>query len=134
MASQEMTTKEKQELQGTEQVRPGRYFMPDVDIHETQDGLWLYADMPGVEQNQVEVQLHEGVLTIQGDVGLQAYQGLTPVYSEYRVGPFLRRFTMPERYRYDVERVAARLVDGVLEVHIPKTELAKPRRIPVAAG
>jgi HSP20 family molecular chaperone IbpA len=134
MATQEMTTKEKQELQGTEQVRPGRYFMPDVDILETADGLWLYADMPGVEQDKVEVQLHDGVLTIQGEVGLQMYEGLTPVYSEYRVGPFLRRFTMPERYRYDVDRIAARLVNGVVEVHLPKAEAAKPRRIQVRAA
>ncbi|MGD9762731.1 MAG: Hsp20/alpha crystallin family protein [Candidatus Binatia bacterium] len=131
---QEMTPKEKQEVQGTEQARPGRYFSPDVDIYETPDGLWLLADMPGVDPGEVSVELNDGVLTIQGDVGLKGYQGLTPAYCEYRVGPFLRRFTLPHRYQYDADKITARLVNGVLEVQIPKAESAKPRRIQVATS
>lgn len=134
MTSQELTPKEKQEVQGTEQVRPGRYYVPDVDISEDADGLWLRADMPGVEPDKVSVELEEGLLTILGEVSLQPYEGLTPVYSEYRVGNFLRRFNMPQSYQYDAERIAAKLVDGVLEVHIPKAEQAKPRRVPVVSG
>jgi HSP20 family molecular chaperone IbpA len=73
-------------------------------------------------------------LTIQGEVSLKPYQGLTPLYTEYRVGNFLRRFTLPQGYQYDPEHIAAKLVDGVLEVRIPKAERAKPRRVPVATG
>jgi HSP20 family protein len=134
MTTQELTPKEKQEVQGSEQVRPGRYYVPDVDIAEDGDGLWLRADMPGVEPDRVAVELEDGLLTIQGEVSLQPYEGLTPVYSEYRVGNFLRRFNLPQSYRYDADRITAKLVDGVLEVHIPKTEQAKPRRVPVVTS
>jgi len=134
MANDDLTPRDKQEVQGGEQTRPGRYYVPDVDIQEGPDGLWLRADMPGVESDAVAVELHDGVLTIQGDVGLASYAGLEPLYGEYRVGPFLRRFTLPERGRFDSERIAAKLVDGVLEVHLPKTEAAKPRRVQVATA
>ena len=132
--SSELTPKEKQEVQGTEQVRPGRYYVPEVDISEDADGLWLRADMPGVDPDRVSVELEDGVLTIQGEVSLKPYEGLTPIYTEYRVGNFLRRFTVPQSYQYDPERISAKLVDGVLEVRIPKAEQAKPRRVPVTAG
>ena len=134
MTTQELTPKEKQEVQGTEQVRPGRYYVPEVDICEVGDGLWLRVDMPGVDPDKVSVDVDEGVLTIQGEVSLQPYRGLTPVYSEYRVGNFLRRFSMPQSYSYDPQRIEAKLVNGVLEVRIPKGEQAKPRRIPVGTG
>lgn len=134
MATQELTPKDKQEVQGTEQVRPGRYYVPDVDIFEGSDGLYLRADVPGVQPDKVSVELEDGVLTIQGEVTLQDYDGLTPVYSEYRVGNFLRRFNLPDSYRYDADRIVAKLTDGVLEVHLPKAESAKPRRITVQAA
>lgn len=134
MTSQELAPKEKQEVRGTEQVRPGRYYVPDVDIAEDSEGLWMRADMPGVEPDKVSVELADGLLTIQGEVSLQPYEGLTPVYSEYRVGNFLRRFNLPQSYRFDAARIVAKLTDGVLEVHIPKAEEAKPRRVPVATG
>jgi HSP20 family molecular chaperone IbpA len=134
MTAQEITPKDKQEVQGNEQVRPGRYYVPDVDILEDPDGLLLRADMPDVEPDRVTVELEDGVLTIQGEVALQGYEGLTPIYSEYRVGNFLRRFNLPDSYRYDAERIEAKLTDGVLEVRIPKAESAKPRRVPVKAA
>ncbi len=132
--SDQLTPRDKQELQGSEQVRPGRYYVPDVDIAELPDGLTLHVDMPGVDSDRVSVELEQGLLTIEGDVSLQPYEGLTPIYCEYRVGNFLRRFSLPESYRYDPDRIVAKLNDGVLEVHIPKAEQAKPRRVPVASG
>ncbi len=131
--NQEITPKEKQELQGSEQVRPGRYYVPDVDIAEAPEGLTLHVDMPGVDPDRVSVELEDGLLTIEGDVSLQAYDGLTPVYSEYRVGNFFRRFSLPQSYRYDPDQIEAKLTDGVLEVRIPKSEQAKPRRVPVSS-
>lgn len=130
----EMTPREKQEVTGGEQVRPGRCYVPDVDITESADGLRLYADMPGVEPDTVGVELHDDVLTISGEVNLKTYEGLKPIYSEYRVGPFQRRFTLTDRRRYDAERVEAKLVDGVLEVFVPRSEKAKPRRIDVVTA
>lgn len=130
----ELTPKEKQEVQGSEQVRPGRYYVPEVDIAEDADGLSLWADMPGVDPSKVSVELEDGALSIQGEVSLQPFEGLTPAYSEYRVGNFLRRFNIPQSYRYDADHIAAKLVNGVLEVRIPKAEQAKPRKVPVATA
>ena len=76
---QEIATKEKQQVQGSEQTRPGRYFMPDVDIREYDDVLRLWADMPGVADKDVDVMLRDGVLTITGTVSTAAYEKLAPL-------------------------------------------------------
>ena len=130
--SNELTPKEKQELQEKEHTRPGRTFVPEVDIREDEHALWLWADMPGVSQDQVEVELHDNVLRLEGRVELRDYEGLTPLYTEYNVGNYLRRFTLSNAQHFDRERVSARLINGVLEVKLPKAEQAKPRRIPVS--
>jgi HSP20 family protein len=132
--NQEMTPKEKQELKEQEQTRPGRTYVPDVDIREDDEALWLWADMPGVSSDQVEVELHDDVLRIEGHVTFDPYKGLSPVYTEYNVGNFARRFTLADGARFDAEHVAARLVHGVLEVKLPKAAKAKPRRIPISAS
>lgn len=134
MTTDELTPRNKQEVQGGEQTRPGRYYVPDVDIAETADGLWLHADMPGVEPDAVSVELHDNILTVQGDVTPASYEGLTPIYSEYRVGSFLRRFALSPRHGFDAAKVSAKLVEGVLSVHLPKAEEAKRRRVPIAVG
>jgi len=130
----EMAPKEKQELKEQEQTRPGRTFVPEVDIREDDDALWLWADMPGVAPDQVEVELHDDVLRLEGRVALEQYKGLTPAYTEYNVGNFARRFTLADGARFDADQVAARLVNGVLEVKLPKAAKAKPRRIPISAS
>jgi HSP20 family protein len=127
MAEKELTTKGKQELQGEEQTRPGRTYVPDVDICETADSLWLWADMPGVDEQAVQVNLAEGILSIEGDVSLKDYESLVPVYTEYNIGNYLRRFTVSQDI--DVDNIKARMTDGVLEIELPKSARAKPRRI-----
>jgi HSP20 family protein len=134
MTTQEITPKQKQEINEADQTRPGRYYLPDVDIREDDDALWLWADMPGVKQENISVDLDEGVLTVRGEVSLEEYEGLDPVYTEYNVGNFVRRFTLPTSSRFDTDRIAARVSAGVLEVEIPKTEQARQRRIPVQAA
>ena len=133
MASQnELATKEKQQAPGTEQTRPGRYFVPDVDIAEDEDCLWLSADMPGVSEKEVDIVLKDGVLTITGTVSATAYDKLAPLYTEYNVGNYIRQFTLNEAI--DESRIKARMANGVLELGLPKHERAKPRRIEVTAN
>jgi HSP20 family protein len=126
---QEIATKEKQQVKGTEQTRPGRYFLPDVDIREYEDELRLWADMPGVSEKDVDVTLKDGKLTIMGVVSTAGYEKLAPVYTEYNVGNYVRQFTLNEQI--DESRIRARIKNGVLEVELPKREQAKPRRIEV---
>jgi HSP20 family molecular chaperone IbpA len=134
MSRQELTPKEKQELKGQEQTRPGRFYIPAVDIWEDEDGLTVYADLPGADPDKVHVELNADVLTIVGEVALADYQGLAPVFTEYNVGHFQRRFSIPDSGAYDCDRIQARSREGVLEVTIPRSEASKPRRIPVAAA
>ena len=68
MATQELSTRTKQEVTNGEHLRPGRTSVPEVDIYETADGLWLWADMPGVDERSVEVNVANGVLSIAGHV------------------------------------------------------------------
>jgi HSP20 family molecular chaperone IbpA len=134
MATQEIEKREKQELQEKEQTRPGRYFVPDVDIYEDEEALWLRADMAGVDQNHVTVELRNDALTIHGQVLPDDYQGLTPVYTEYNVGNYLRRFTLVDAANFDDEKISARMANGVLELKLPKAARAKNRRIPIATN
>jgi HSP20 family molecular chaperone IbpA len=132
MTSQELTAREKQELKTNEQTRPGRTYVPEVDIYETQDGLWLWADMPGVDENSLEVRVADGVLSIEGQVALQEYDSLDPVYTEYNVGNYARRFSLSNEI--DADHIKARMTDGVLALELPKAERAKPKRIAVSVG
>jgi HSP20 family protein len=131
MATQELTPKEKQALQEQEKTRPGRYYVPDVDIFEDEQSLWLSVDMPGVELANVDVELRDDVLTIEGRVSLKSYDRLTPLYTEYNVGHYFRRFTLPDSNRLNADQIRARITNGVLEIELPKSERAKVRRIPV---
>lgn len=131
--NQELTPKAKQEAEQREGTRPGRLFIPDVDIAEDADALWIWADVPGVSADRVGVNLDEDTLVIEGRVSLDEYSGLTPAYTEYLVGDYVRRFTLSDAAHYDHDRITARLENGVLEVKLPKAEAAKPRKIPVSA-
>ncbi len=132
MTTQELNVRSKQEASGAEHTRPGRAYVPDVDICETPDSLWLWADMPGVDEKSVDVKLADGMLSIDGQVSLQPYDNLAPVYTEYNVGNFTRRFTVSSDI--DAEHITARLANGVLEVELPKAARAKPRRIAVSVA
>ena len=132
MTDQELAVKDKKEVTREETTRPGRTYQPEVDIFETKEGLWLWADMPGVDEKSISVDLADGVLTIEGGVALDDYKDLTPVYTEYNVGNYTRRFAISSDI--DAERIEARVQNGILELRLPKAEKAKPRKIAVSAG
>ena len=132
MVEQTLPQKEKQAFQGREQTRPGRYFVPDVDICEYEHELRLWVDMPGVPERNVEVTLKDGALVIEGLIDPGLYGGLSPRYTEYNVGNFYRQFTLNENI--DESRIGAKMRNGVLELTLPKAEKAMPRRINVAAA
>jgi HSP20 family protein len=131
--SKELTTRSKQEIsKPEEQTRPGRFFVPDVNIYEFNESLKLWADMPGVKQGDVEVTLKDGVLTLIGRISTDMYENLRPMYTEYNVGNYYRQFVLHEDI--DESKIKAKLCNGVLEVELPKKEQAKPRRIEVTAA
>jgi HSP20 family protein len=132
MTPQEIAVRNKQELAGEERTRPGRTYVPDIDVCETADSMWLWADMPGVDERSLDIKLSEGVLSIEGQVSLKDYDNLTPVYTEYNVGNFARRLSISNDI--DSDRITARITNGVLELQLPKSERAKTRHIPITAG
>ena len=119
-----------QETQTPEPTRPGRTFRPNVDIVETDSGLRLWADLPGVDESSVEIELVDNVLAIRGRVATAEYDNLRPLYTEYGVGDFDARFRLSNAI--DGEHIGAKLRNGVLELELPKVAAARPRKIEVA--
>jgi HSP20 family protein len=104
-----------------------RYIAPPVDIYETSDSLVLLADLPGVAPNDLEVRLEDNMLTLNGKA--KPARPDAPTYREYELVNFFRQFELSEQI--DQGKVSADLKHGVLTLHLPKTEKAKPRQIPV---
>jgi HSP20 family protein len=128
--SQELTVRDKQELaQQEEKTTPGRYFVPAADIFETEEALTVVLEMPGVATNNVDVQIENNVLRVEGKIDHSAYTGIDPVYTEYNVGHYARVFALSDKI--DQEAITARVEDGVLTLTLPKSKDALPRRITV---
>lgn len=103
--------------------------MPPVDVIEDAHGITLYADLPGVSRDRLALQVESGTLTIDAELDIAAPEGLQSSYSEVGLGRFHRSFTLSKEL--DADKVTADLTHGVLRLHIPKAEHAKPRRISV---
>ncbi|MFY9893539.1 MAG: Hsp20/alpha crystallin family protein [Xanthobacteraceae bacterium] len=131
MASkQELQVQKKQEIEKKEETTiPARVFLPVADIYETQNALSVILEMPGVEKNNVEIQVEDDVLNVKGQLDLSKYQGLLPLYTEYNVGHYARSFQLSSKI--DQNKISAELKDGVLFLTLPKVDEAKPRTIQV---
>jgi len=105
-------------------------WVPAVDIREDNDRYVLYADIPGVDPKDIEVNMEDGVLTIRGDRKWEDEEEREGFKRVERVrGTFFRRFTLPDTA--DAEKIKAKSNNGVLEIDIPKQERMQPRRITV---
>ena len=126
----EIQVGKKHEVSGAmEQTRSGPVFIPPVDIFETENEINLMADMPGVKQGDVDIDLRENVLTIAGEITPFEGGNEEDLLIEYEVGRYFRQFTIPELI--DQEKIDAQLSDGVLKLMLPKAEKAKPRKIEI---
>jgi HSP20 family protein len=115
--------------EGTERTRDRPVYVPPVDIVETGDALELYADMPGVTRDSVEVTLEQRVLSIRGSAAMSVPEGLAPLHLEYQPGDYERAFTLSDAV--DPAGIEARVRDGVLHLKLPKAGPAKRQRIEV---
>ena len=128
--SQELQVQQKREVdKGQEATTPTRAFMPNADIFDTEDALTVVLEMPGVDRDNINISIENGVLTVEGKINFGKYEGLQPVYSEYNVGPYRRSFRISSRI--DQDKISAEMRDGVITLMLPKAEEAKPRRIEV---
>ena len=120
------------EPNGAERTRTGRWFRPPVDIIENADELLLVADVPGAASDSIDIDFEDGVLTVEAKVAPRSSEDATPLLQEYGVGDFHRSFRVSEQI--DASRINAEYTDGVLTIHLPKAEAAKPRKIQVQAA
>jgi HSP20 family protein len=129
----EIAVRDKEQIARSEgePLREGPYFSPAVDISENDETITVRADLPGVRKQDLEIDLREGVLTVTGHVRQPAAR-LRPLYREYGIGGYTRRFTLGNKI--DQQAISATLHHGVLELMLPKAERLKPRRIEVAAA
>ena len=105
------------------------YFTPLVDIVETADSFMFLADLPGVKAGDIDISFENGVLTIEGKVSPRQGAQQQYVWREYEVGHFYRQFTLSTQVNPDAIR--AEFKNGVLELHVPKAESAKTRKITI---
>ena len=119
MTAKQMTKNGCDSLQAVGQPRPIRRHKPDVDIYETGEDLFLIADLPGVEESGLELEVSKGILTLDASV-----TGSGQVQHNY-----FRQFKLSENL--DSEAGEAKLQDGVLTLRLPKVERAKPKKIAV---
>lgn len=104
-------------------------FTPPIDIFETEEGLVLQADLPGVSSESLELQIQDNKLSLFGKVTVPVPNDARMIHQEYQVGHFLRSFILSDEVDHD--RISAKLNQGVLEVVLPRLTKAEPRRIRV---
>lgn len=130
-ATKEVQKKEAEVKEGLERTRSKRLYAPPVDIVEEKDNLFLVADMPGVDENSVDITLDKNVLTIYGTVEPEMPENHRLVSAEYGIGDYQRTFTLSDEI--DREKIEATVKNGVLRLTLPKAQTAKTRKIPVKA-
>ena len=121
-------TEKKADLTTPEFTRGTTTFTPRVDIIETPEELLLFADVPGVRSEDVDVRFENGELILHGRCNPRG-PGANFLLNEYEIGDFYRVFALSESI--DAEKINAELKQGVLTVHLPKAAAVKPRKITV---
>jgi HSP20 family protein len=102
---------------------------PPVDVIEDSQGITLYADLPGVPKDRLELQVEDDTVTIEAGVSLDVPQGLEVTHAEVALPRFRRVFRLSKEL--DAANAAAELQQGVLKLVIPKAEHAQPKKIAV---
>jgi HSP20 family protein len=113
--------------------RDARRWVPPIDLVEAEDHFVLKADLPGLSEDDVSIEVQEGTLTISGERKAEHESRERGWYRiERSHGSFSRSLTLPDGV--DADAISARFDRGVLEVRIPKPEERKPRRVQISAG
>jgi len=127
MAETTVPTASEKETQPRATREESKYLVPPVDIYEKEDGLVVVADLPGVPKEGVSVRVENGILTIQGkpEHGLPGEE----ISREFGLVSFFRQFELTDTV--DQAKIKAELRNGVLTIHLPKEEKAKPKQVEV---
>lgn len=103
--------------------------VPVVDVIEDSSGINLFADLPGVTKEKLNMQIQSDSLIIEGELSIDIPKDLKASRTEVNSPRYRRTFTLSKEL--DTEKVTAELKQGVLKVRIPKAEHALPRKIPI---
>lgn len=104
-------------------------YVPATDVYRRDDAFVVVADMPGVKQGSLEIELDKNILTIAGVADEAGVEGHSLIYQGYQPARYERSFTLPADV--DRDKIEATIKHGVLHVVLPKSEAAQPRKIPV---
>ena len=135
-----MTEKEKamevqeQELvqEESERTRDCRCFVPRADIFELEDQISVVLDMPGINENAIEITLEKNILNVKGFSQVEDHGEYSRVWREYEAGDYERSFKVSNAI--DQANIEANYNNGVLRLTLPKAEEAKARKIAVKVG
>jgi len=134
--AQEMATVPNRELarqgDGSEATRARALYRAAADIYETGESIFVLAEMPGVAPNDVDITLERNLLTIRGRAPAPEHKGYRQVYAEYGDGDYERVFSLSEEV--DRDRIKASHKNGLLVLELPKSAMARTKRIEVKAS
>lgn len=125
-------TVEKTPAQAPETMAGGRIYQPLTDIVETDEGVTLMLEMPGVSAEDVDVTLEKRVLTVRGRIQGTHPEKLQLAYAEYGEGDYERAFTLSDDF--DPDKIGASVSHGVLTVTLPRAAEAQPKKIAVTGS
>ena len=120
MSDKQMTTHHVEQADPVEQAAPVVWGTPDVDIYETDSELVLLADMPGITDQDLQLEISRGVLTLEAERAVADNGNKHGYYRQFRLSD-----------RIDADAGQAELKNGVLTLRLPKSEAAKPKKIAV---
>jgi HSP20 family molecular chaperone IbpA len=126
MTEKKMTVSNDQGISREVTRSAARYVTPPVDIVETVEGLTVVADVPGLDERSLEISVDQGVLTLAGKA---VFGSGDLVWREYAMDGYWRQFQLPDSF--DARKARAEVRHGVLTLHLPKAEAAKPRKIAI---
>ncbi|MEN9628445.1 MAG: hypothetical protein RJA10_1672 [Pseudomonadota bacterium] len=109
--------------------RPAAALQPPVDVFEDANGITLYADLPGVPRDKLQLRVDGDRLTLDGEIAVVVTQGMESAQAQVTLPRYRRAFTLSKEL--DATQVSAELSHGVLRVRIPKAAHLQPRRIEV---
>jgi len=124
---QDLATREGQ--QPVEQARARNTLLPLVDIFEDEEGILLVADLPGVSSSDLDIQVNDNVLSLEGEIKVDVPSGTEASFAEIRGTRYERRFTLSREL--DTGKIDADLKNGVLRLRVPKRAEHRPRRIEI---
>ncbi|VWD38248.1 heat-shock protein [Burkholderia lata] len=113
----------------TEQATRRITLTPAVDIYEDSQGVTLWADLPGVTKDKLDVEVHDSSLSIEAEAVVPTPANLRLQHAEVRQPHFARTFTLSPDF--DTSKIEASLQDGVMKLTIPRRDEARPRRIEI---